>query len=759
MLNLVHLIRDSFLYAKTRLGWRQRVIVKILMATVNHPECQDDARAACIGFTEGCWIGFNDRDGDGIWNWVSENSYGNNYTDWEPNEPSGDGQCVHIWNNNHNNKWNDRLCSIPHWFLCDGYYVTSNSVSYVKVHFLMTWSQANAYCNYHYNGLASIHNANENMEVYNLRNDYPDCWIGLNINSEGTWLWSDNSYMDYVLWNTNEPSGDGDCGQIVVTANWNDISCSYKYYPICNRYSPTPSPTPTPTRTPTTSPTDVPSPSPVTSSPTFDPTCDPTNDPSQQPTIYPSVEPSTNPTRHPTIDPTWDPTPYPSTEPTLNPSINPTADPTKYPSSPPTNDPTAAPYPTNRPTPYPTKYPTRRPTPSPTPLPTRPPTTSPTAVPSSSPVTPNPTLDPTNDPTISPTKYPSAKPSQQPTIYPSAEPSTNPTKHLSNPPTNDATAAPIKYVPRVTFRWTQPQIPSYFLHDPYSRFEATIDITTIDQQKVLQINALCSTCFIWQYKKQAGHEWINIEPENNPRISVAMNPNKEQNTITNMLTIQSSRTIHAGYCADENDIYRLFQPDDSYQLRMSVTSANNEYMFSDQSKPITVTTNSLPSNGDCEVLNIDSIKPTENYNLFCDNWSNQNDLNFNAMISNVLMNDEFVSDPSLGGIAPSGNISITVLIQNQSHASAISCYHINAAFRTFQKIATDINSSSNDTIASIVEDTINFINNITKPSSLPQNKDSIVSIYTIIADLYSANLTSQGVATQLVNNIVSNMVI
>ena len=70
-------------------------------------------------------------------------------------------------------------------------------------------------------------------------------------------------------------------------------------------------------------------------------------------------------------------------------------------------------------------------------------------------------------------------------------------------------------------KWSQPEILSYFLTDPYSRFEISAEITIDDPLIVWGINKLCQDCFIWQYKETSAQNWTDIDLAN-PQISMSI---------------------------------------------------------------------------------------------------------------------------------------------------------------------------------------------------------------------------------------------
>ncbi|XP_071485675.1 echinoidin-like [Diadema antillarum] len=71
-------------------------------------------------------------------------------------------------------------------------------------------------------------------------------WFGLNdIDSEGTFVWSDGSPVDYTKWIPGQPTnygGNEDCGhmwyrdaQTDTTRDWNDAPCSSEVSFICQK--------------------------------------------------------------------------------------------------------------------------------------------------------------------------------------------------------------------------------------------------------------------------------------------------------------------------------------------------------------------------------------------------------------------------------------------------------------------------------------------------------------------------------------------
>ncbi|KAK5615462.1 hypothetical protein CRENBAI_000712 [Crenichthys baileyi] len=80
-----------------------------------------------------------------------------------------------------------------------------NTTDYPLIKEMMTWSQAEEYCNNSYNGLSSF--AMRNMSFFSKQN-FP-IWIGLHRNG-GSWKWSLGLEED-KHWNLGNPSNDTTC--------------------------------------------------------------------------------------------------------------------------------------------------------------------------------------------------------------------------------------------------------------------------------------------------------------------------------------------------------------------------------------------------------------------------------------------------------------------------------------------------------------------------------------------------------------------
>ena len=104
----------------------------------------------------------------------------------------------------------------------------------------MTWEKARQRCLRADADLASIHSSEEQKKAWGLANG-KNTWIGGNdLETEGTFTWSDGTPWDNPLWYTNQPD-DASSEQNCVTmwdaghGQWGDTDCNLRNQFICKR--------------------------------------------------------------------------------------------------------------------------------------------------------------------------------------------------------------------------------------------------------------------------------------------------------------------------------------------------------------------------------------------------------------------------------------------------------------------------------------------------------------------------------------------
>ena len=345
---------------------------------------------------------------------------------------------------------------------------------------------------------------------------------------------------------------------------------------------------------------------------------------------------------------------------------------------------------------------------------------------------PNPTSEP-SDPLTTDT------PSVQPSAYPTGDPTTSyPTMH--------------EVVVNVSF--SEIQVSDSYLSDPFGRLESSITVIVTDDSDVLGDLSQCQSCFVWQYK--SANKWTNFQIKDNNDISMSVTRSGDE--YTSKLVVQSIRRLQSGSCVDDAVAKNHpFAEDAEYKLRLKLKSESNNYQLSQVSNEYNITTNSLPSGGVCIIQNVEELMPLDPYNLFCNFWNNQSNLEFNALIDGVSMSTAgFVQDArQLTGIAPSGNVSITVLVKEKNEYNAITCYPIIATFKSIEDVLNEV--PENETSTKVVDSILDKIDNITSSESLSENPDVAVSIISVVEDMYQSNLTTQSESQQIVDDMVVNI--
>eukprot|EP01083_Nonionella_stella_P152013 486665_1 len=141
------------------------------------------------------------------------------------------------------------------------------------------------------------------------------------------------------------------------------------------------------------------------------------------------------------------------------------------------------------------------------------------------------------------------------------------------------------------------------------------------------------------------------------------------------------------------------------------------------------------------IQNLANLKALQSYNLFCDEWDNAENLEYNAFMHKTYVDDA----RKLTSIAPVGNVSIIVLIKEVGVANAITCYTIDAEFEGISN-TSDVGALLTDVSA------------LTNSTSFSDNPHVAISLVSVIENIYAQNLATQDEATQFVDNIVGGII-
>ncbi|MEE1011295.1 MAG: leucine-rich repeat protein, partial [Acutalibacteraceae bacterium] len=209
---------------------------------------------------KGYWLGANDSNQDGTWEWITGELFDYKYWDeYEPNNKYGNEYYLEQYVET--SKWNDESgTSLMRGFICEfedlgkpvDVEFTEDSI-YVVYDDSLSWTKAKTYCENIGGHLVTITSAEEQKVVENLKKNKKLYWIGLtDSETEGVWKWVTGEKYSYTNWGDKEPSGSStdnqDYGQIYSESrselkpagSWNDdynegnSSSTDKYYQLAN---------------------------------------------------------------------------------------------------------------------------------------------------------------------------------------------------------------------------------------------------------------------------------------------------------------------------------------------------------------------------------------------------------------------------------------------------------------------------------------------------------------------------------------------
>ncbi|CAL1269664.1 unnamed protein product [Larinioides sclopetarius] len=234
------------------------------LATVYSQELQDFLTAFLLmNAQSNVWIGLHDRDNENDYKWADGTPV--NFTNFEPNEPSGTARaqedCMEMVFKSSRpqgkpGQWNDINCHNEIQFICqkakgrpdasrnvlDPRYCTSEQGTgwrFEKSCFHVvterkTWSEAEDFCAKNFKGhLATIdYRVNEYLK-YILRSVAEQMWIGVKIKEEPQQKWSSGWLVSFENWAEQEEYVDGTCVLLDEGGSWLIQSCKKKLWFLC----------------------------------------------------------------------------------------------------------------------------------------------------------------------------------------------------------------------------------------------------------------------------------------------------------------------------------------------------------------------------------------------------------------------------------------------------------------------------------------------------------------------------------------------
>ncbi|MCP4132262.1 MAG: hypothetical protein GY754_14925 [bacterium] len=210
------------------------------------------------GFSGNLWIGLNDIEREGLWQWASGElpTYGN-WRSGQPDNKKGDSKdgedCVEWYSDN--GTWNDRSCnhkrgylckSLPQLekeFRCTGTYFSIGNNKYCAYKTMLDWISAKKACEVNGGQLAAITSPDENKTIHeNIGSPWEyngNLWIGCSDQEkEGNFQWVNNRVVQFGNWCPGEPNDAGkegeDCSYLRPSNGcWNDARCNGRAGFIC----------------------------------------------------------------------------------------------------------------------------------------------------------------------------------------------------------------------------------------------------------------------------------------------------------------------------------------------------------------------------------------------------------------------------------------------------------------------------------------------------------------------------------------------
>ena len=180
------------------------------------------------GNKQGYWLGANDTETEGVWKWVTGETF--SYTDWYADNPNNGGDHEHYLEirKDYGNQWNDdtldkfqRAALVTEGFICeidisDELPVVAetsfNGHHYLLFDMSVSWPEAKEYCEDIGGHLATVTSADEDSIIQTLisKGGKSGYWLGAtDVEAEGTWKWITGEGFGYTNWYDGNPNNSG----------------------------------------------------------------------------------------------------------------------------------------------------------------------------------------------------------------------------------------------------------------------------------------------------------------------------------------------------------------------------------------------------------------------------------------------------------------------------------------------------------------------------------------------------------------------
>ncbi|XP_030076595.1 C-type mannose receptor 2 [Microcaecilia unicolor] len=234
------------------------------LLSINELHEQTYINGLLTGYSSALWIGLNDLDISGGWQWSDNSPL--KYLNWENNQPSNSNEenCAMVRTES-SGKWQTRNCGMAFPYACkkktrlDDPFSTESWAN-VKVDcepgwqgfqtncYRLTsekksWIEAKKICQRGGGDLVSIHTLPElEFVTKRVKQDVEELWIGLNdLKLQMNFEWSDGTPVRFTYWHPFEPNNFWDSLEDCVTiwgpdGRWNDGPCNKTLPSICKKH-------------------------------------------------------------------------------------------------------------------------------------------------------------------------------------------------------------------------------------------------------------------------------------------------------------------------------------------------------------------------------------------------------------------------------------------------------------------------------------------------------------------------------------------
>ncbi|KAM4597994.1 C-type mannose receptor 2 [Polymixia lowei] len=217
------------------------------------------------GYSAALWIGLNDLDINGGWQWADSSPL--KYLNWESDQPShAEEENCAVIRTESSGRWQNRDCSValPYvckkrpnatldpfttdsWsdderYECDVGWQAFQAGCYKLTSEKIDWGMAQKTCQKMEANLASIHTLPElEFIIRNLKTDIEELWIGLHdTEMQMDFQWTDHTPVIFTHWHPFEPNNFRNTQEDCVTiwgpeGRWNDSPCNQTLPSICKK--------------------------------------------------------------------------------------------------------------------------------------------------------------------------------------------------------------------------------------------------------------------------------------------------------------------------------------------------------------------------------------------------------------------------------------------------------------------------------------------------------------------------------------------